>query len=60
MLLFRERPDEVFHDIVREALASLAENLKPAETDPRLMATLLPKTAKMLNRGFRNFMVFTS
>jgi hypothetical protein len=51
MLLFRERPDEVFHDIVREALASLAENLKPAETDPRLMATLLPKTAKMLNAG---------
>lgn len=51
MLLFRERPDEVFHDIVREALAWLAEDLKPAETAPELMATLLPKTAKMLGTG---------
>ena len=30
MLLFRERPDEVFYDIVRESLAGLAEDLKPA------------------------------
>jgi hypothetical protein len=51
MLLFRERPDEVFHDIVREALASLAEHLKPAEVDPRIMAALLPKTAKMISGG---------
>ena len=51
MLLFRERPDEVFHDIVREALARLAEDLKPAEMDPTLMAVLLPKTAKLLSAG---------
>ena len=51
MLLFRERPDEVFHDIVREALARLAEDLKPAEMDPMLMAVLLPKTAKLLSAG---------
>ena len=51
MLLFRERPDEVFHDIVREALAWLAEDLKPAEMAPELMATLLPKTAKILGAG---------
>ena len=31
MLLFRERPDEVFYDIVRESLTRLAEELKPAE-----------------------------
>jgi hypothetical protein len=51
MLLFRERSDEVFHDIVREALAWLAHDLKPAETDPGLMAAVLPKTAKMLSAG---------
>ena len=51
MLLFRERPDEVFHDIVREALTWMAEDLKPAETASVLMATLLPKTAKMLGAG---------
>ena len=51
MLLFREWPDEVFHDIVREALARLAEDLKPAETAPELMAVLLPKTAKLLSAG---------
>ena len=51
MLLFRERSDEVFHDIVREALAWLAEDLKPTETDPSLMAAVLPKTAKMLSAG---------
>ena len=51
MLLFRERPDEVFYDIVRESLAGLAEDLKPAEVDPKLMGALLPKTAKMLSGG---------
>ena len=51
MLLFRERPDEVFHDIVREALTWLAEDLKTAETDPKLMASLVPKTAMMVGPG---------
>ena len=51
MLLFRERPDEVFYDIVRESLAGLAEDLKPAEVDPKLMGALLPKTAKLLSAG---------
>jgi len=51
MLLFREWPDEVFHDIVRELLARLAQDLKPAETDPTLMTAMLPKTAKMISAG---------
>lgn len=51
MLLFRERPDEVFQDIVREALARLARDLKPTETDATLMILLLPRTATMLSAG---------
>jgi hypothetical protein len=51
MLLFREWPDEVFHDIVRESLARLAEDLKPAETAPTFMTVILPKTAKMISAG---------
>jgi len=51
MLFFRERPDEVFYGIVREALAWLAEDLKSTETDPALMAALLPQTATMLSAG---------
>ena len=51
MLLFRERPDEVFYDIVRESLTRLAEELKPAEANPALMTALLPKTANMLGAG---------
>lgn len=53
MLLFRQRPDVVFSDIVREALAWIAENLNANETDPHVMSTLLPRVAA---RGTANGM----
>jgi hypothetical protein len=49
MLLFRQRPDVVFCDIVREALAWIAEDLKANETDPHVMSTLLPLVAPVLS-----------
>ncbi|MEP6601784.1 MAG: hypothetical protein ABJB49_08210 [Nitrospirota bacterium] len=51
MLFFRERPDEVFHDIVREALVWLKKDLTHGETDPHMMTAVLPKTATVLTLG---------
>lgn len=51
MLLFRERPDEVFHDIVREALGWLKEELTKGETDPRMLTAVLPKSSQVLSLG---------
>jgi hypothetical protein len=50
-LFFRERPDEVFHAIVREALQWLKEDLTPGETYPHIMTEVLPKTARVLTLG---------
>lgn len=51
MLLLRERPDEVFQVIVREALDALKEALTVGETDPHMMAAVLPKTSQVLSLG---------
>ena len=49
MLFFRQRSDVVFCDILREALAWIAEDLKANETDPHVMSTLLPRVAPVLS-----------
>lgn len=51
MLLFRTRPDDIFHDIVREALAWLKDDLTRAETDPEVMTAELPRTGSLLTVG---------
>lgn len=51
MLLFRTRPDDIFQDIVREALAWLKDDLTRGETDPKVMTAELPKTGSLLTVG---------
>jgi hypothetical protein len=50
MLLFRQRPDVIFCDLVREALTDVAEDLKANDTDPNVMSVVMPRVAPVLSR----------
>lgn len=51
MLFFQQQPDEVFNDIVREALDWMEHDLKDYVTDPATMMFPLPQTAKLITPG---------
>ena len=51
MLCFQQQPDEVFNDIVREALDWMEHDLKDYVTDPASMMFPLPQTAKLITPG---------
>src|SRR5687768_6125512 len=50
MLLFRQRPDVIFCDLVREALTDVAEDLEANDTDPNVMSVVMPRVAPVLSR----------